>query len=493
MNQKIKQKGYALRIVVLILAVLLIGVGMYYSYTKQTNQSLPTASVSPDETANWKTYTNTKYGYIIKYPASLNPLESQPDSTNLKVLSLTYFSVTPEGPDVTNFLVRVIKANLGEAVQTMKDEFQNSSFIYKLVKEEKISSLLGYSGYRLEYTSAQPGVNTLVFYTKEPYSYVISADKSKIDQILSTFKFTDQTDETANWKTYTNKKYEYSMSYPSELSYDEYSNGDTRFYLTVDGKNNKTPTGLKDSFSILVRTGSSPENAALKELDQAYEEKVSFNNVSGVKMKPNDNFPFDYYLSPTEKNTPILRAYASIDYSTLTPSANNKAMDIFKKMVSTFKFTDQTANWKTYINTDDKFSLKYPQQFTLKVDHASAADMAYKNDGNSGLYQLWFYITEEGVEKYSGYSIDLYTSSNKTLAEQFPDKSLVPLSDNHGADEAAGVSFKSNEPGSRNENFTQQYFRVKDTFFVILPTLQDASTTDKIWNYPVLETLHFAN
>ncbi len=153
----------------------------------------------------------------------------------------------------------------------------------------------------------------------------------------------DQTvtqDETANWKTYTNTKYKYSINYPSELSYDEYSNGDISFYLTVDGKNNKTPTGLKDSFSILVRTGSSPENAALKELNQAYEEKVSFNNASGVKMKPNDNSPFDYYLSPAEKNTPILRAYASIDYSTLTPGANNKTMEIFKKMILTFKFTN---------------------------------------------------------------------------------------------------------------------------------------------------------
>lgn len=154
----------------------------------------------------------------------------------------------------------------------------------------------------------------------------------------------------------------------------------------------------------------------------------------------------------------------------------------------------EMANWKTYTNTDRKFSLKYPQQFTLKVNDASANDTAYKNEvGNAGLVQLWFYTTEDGVEKYSGYSINLFTSSNKTLAKQFPNKSLEPLSDKHGADEAAFYNFKSDQPGTMNENFTQQYFKVEDTFFVILPTLQDFSATDRIWNYPVLETLQFTN
>lgn len=153
---------------------------------------------------------------------------------------------------------------------------------------------------------------------------------------------------------------------------------------------------------------------------------------------------------------------------------------------------DEAVDWKIYTNTDNNFSLKYPKQFTLKVNHTLAKDMAYRNEvGNAGLYQLWFYATEEGAEKFSGYSIDLYTSSNKTLAEQFPNKSLELLSGNYGADEAGSVNFKSNEPGTINENFTIQYFRVKDTFFVITPILQDVSATDKIWNYPVLKTLYF--
>ena len=36
--------------------------------TSQTPQPTPTPFPSTDETANWKSFTNTKYGYSIKYP-----------------------------------------------------------------------------------------------------------------------------------------------------------------------------------------------------------------------------------------------------------------------------------------------------------------------------------------------------------------------------------------------------------------------------------------
>lgn len=155
--------------------------------------------------------------------------------------------------------------------------------------------------------------------------------------------------------------------------------------------------------------------------------------------------------------------------------------------------SDETANWKTYTNSDYNFSLKYPKQFTLEVKSYPGKSANYENDRQFGLYRLVFYVTEDGVKGYSYYTISLHTSSNKTLAEQFPDKSLKPLNDNHGADEAAVSNFKSNEPGSRDENFTQQFFRVKDTVFEILPGLQEFTAADKIWNYPVLETLKFTD
>ncbi|MFH1899839.1 MAG: PsbP-related protein [Patescibacteria group bacterium] len=60
-------------IILIIIGVLAVGGGIYY-YQTQTepiiSQSTPTPSSTPqDETANWQTYRNEKYGVEFKYPA----------------------------------------------------------------------------------------------------------------------------------------------------------------------------------------------------------------------------------------------------------------------------------------------------------------------------------------------------------------------------------------------------------------------------------------
>ena len=72
------QKGHVL-LVVLLIAVAIGGYLLYTNYSnnrskvttsvvQQTTQPSPSPS---DETANWKTYTNTKYGFSFKYPSNL--------------------------------------------------------------------------------------------------------------------------------------------------------------------------------------------------------------------------------------------------------------------------------------------------------------------------------------------------------------------------------------------------------------------------------------
>ena len=39
----------------------------------------PIATATPDLTANWKTYTNTKYGFSFKFPESINKLDKITD------------------------------------------------------------------------------------------------------------------------------------------------------------------------------------------------------------------------------------------------------------------------------------------------------------------------------------------------------------------------------------------------------------------------------
>lgn len=79
------QKGFAPIIILFIVLVLggIVG-GMVYSRSK-TNQATsvypqPTTSQS-DQTANWKTYANTRYGYSIRYPPEWSLREENTDGT----------------------------------------------------------------------------------------------------------------------------------------------------------------------------------------------------------------------------------------------------------------------------------------------------------------------------------------------------------------------------------------------------------------------------
>jgi len=79
---KNSQKGFALSLLIVIIATLLIGGGAYvYVQNKQasqpaaensTAQATSTTQTSNSQTADWKTYTNTKYGFEIKYPTIWN-------------------------------------------------------------------------------------------------------------------------------------------------------------------------------------------------------------------------------------------------------------------------------------------------------------------------------------------------------------------------------------------------------------------------------------
>jgi hypothetical protein len=73
LNMKNYKKGSATLIVFIIVLVVIAGLG-YYIYTqKNTSQQLVSEDQSTkntDQTVNWKTYLNTKYGFKFKYPAN---------------------------------------------------------------------------------------------------------------------------------------------------------------------------------------------------------------------------------------------------------------------------------------------------------------------------------------------------------------------------------------------------------------------------------------
>ena len=176
-------------IVVLIFGVaigLMIG---KYIYTKPTPTPIisasPTSTPIADPTANWKTYTNTKFGYSIKYPLILTPLETTAD---IYLHQIAFES--PEKAYLSGVIVEVRNlTNLADEVSYRT--WRIVGHIADKLDSEIPISIFGLSGKRLNYTSGQKQFSTIIIpYQKLVYS--IEAESNLLDQILSTFKFVDQ-------------------------------------------------------------------------------------------------------------------------------------------------------------------------------------------------------------------------------------------------------------------------------------------------------------
>mgnify|MGYP001564321650 FL=1 len=94
------QKGFA-NIVLVVIIVLIVGVVGYFAFVKksppivqqtqtptQTNNSVSPTPTQKDETANWKTYSNSKYRFSLKYPNGWTIEESTNADTTGRIISL---------------------------------------------------------------------------------------------------------------------------------------------------------------------------------------------------------------------------------------------------------------------------------------------------------------------------------------------------------------------------------------------------------------------
>lgn len=81
---KNSQKGFAALILIIILAIVAVGGGVYYKHQKD-KQSKPieigAQATTTDQVSGWKTYTNTKYGFSFQYPTDWRLLTDDSNST----------------------------------------------------------------------------------------------------------------------------------------------------------------------------------------------------------------------------------------------------------------------------------------------------------------------------------------------------------------------------------------------------------------------------
>lgn len=165
------------------------------SHTLTSPSPIPTSS---DETANWKMFTNTKYGYSIKHPDNWYDAGSYDGDWYFDQV----FSNTPvdkPSPSAQSIRVRVIK-RVGPAWKDTKvyfDEIYNdpngSHFLIDNVPATKIIEVPG----KEKATEPYYSINAYAYKNGRVYRiYIIEENKEiakKIEpvfnQILSTFKF----------------------------------------------------------------------------------------------------------------------------------------------------------------------------------------------------------------------------------------------------------------------------------------------------------------
>jgi hypothetical protein len=199
------QKGFApILLLVGIIVIALIGGGVYYLGTKNTstpaqNQiaATPTPSHLKEPASNWKTYTNTQYGYSIKYPANANFSEETFTQSQFygKSLGAIHIGIPAKNPNKESPTSKIVNVYIW-----------NSSTDQPLYSAAmKHGKYIDIGNYKALYDVPlrEAGPEQKIYYIQGPNKfYEISQDdllpleeSSIFDQILSTFKFLDSNED----------------------------------------------------------------------------------------------------------------------------------------------------------------------------------------------------------------------------------------------------------------------------------------------------------
>ncbi|MCX6719634.1 MAG: PsbP-related protein, partial [Candidatus Staskawiczbacteria bacterium] len=325
-------------------------------------------TIPTDQTANWKTYTNTKYGFSIKYPPNFSVTESgRPDEVVLFInndksinISQIQFGLAlgASGPIPFEQYVQdaqsetVTDFSKGGVVRFLNTS--SGSITYEVIGAPthipSVETVIKYvNGNTNEAITLDiNGQNAIDIKKLENKDYSDFADLEKINsEMVSTFKFTNSTttnpstNQTAGWQTYTNNDLGLSFEYPQEwgepqsnllststkISFSNNSNIDLSegVYYNQNLGRNMIFDQIKNSFSNIFPAGNLKSQ---KNITIGGKEGVEFlysgSNSSGLS-------DISIFV-PVDQNNTI----AEIDFSY---KISDGTIDNFNNFLSNFKFT----------------------------------------------------------------------------------------------------------------------------------------------------------
>lgn len=206
------KKGFASFALIAIIVVL-VAIGGYFAWSKKPNQHIENKSLLTEvssPTADWKTYTNTKYGYEIKYPKDFTlsypagspcsgPIEECGDleilNTDIEYYPVIGILVDPASPKTDKITLKeymdhymvhyeFIEAKYetigGEPAYSETEKITNPD-ANELTKQTVVSYKNNF--YQISYTEHYGSIGSV-------YSLKDWENVNLFNQMLSTFKFT---------------------------------------------------------------------------------------------------------------------------------------------------------------------------------------------------------------------------------------------------------------------------------------------------------------
>ena len=344
-----------LKIIIVILLIIFLGLGVFLGKTYFSPQALPqqitsvptlapTAIPTADPTVDWKTYTDSKGLFSFKYPSNLVEEKKTIEATGASFRNNEY---------LFDLLINYDISSYTSMVDSIKKQVTSKDFSANIINIEPFTAYLDSvqsagGDYSFSRTVIIPMQNDLVVFILRPKDQNKSSETEKLaDQILSTFKFLDQTKttETENWKTFTSDKFKYSLKYPANwiFSYEAKDFGQSTGILSPEyqkamesGENylEKSSIGIIvenignktiDKYMDEINTSTGVKN----NINYKYENEIIIDSQRGILTKGGCCGRFGYHI--------FVKSNGNLYIFSLTGDYRNNK--VFDQILSTFKFT----------------------------------------------------------------------------------------------------------------------------------------------------------